>query len=64
MPFEICNVPATFQRLFNTVLSEMSSFNKYLDDLIVYLSSWEDNLISLASAYLTLNLAEWVAGAT
>lgn len=36
MAFGMCNAPATFQRLINTVLSGLSNCNAYLDDLIVH----------------------------
>lgn len=65
MAFGMCNAPATFQRLVNTVLSGLANCNAYLDDLIVYTSSWEEHMqileqvfTRLAAASLTLNLAK------
>lgn len=40
MAFGMCNTPATFQRLVNTVLAGLTNaYNGYLDDLIVYTSN-------------------------
>lgn len=65
MVFGMCNAPATFQRLVNSVLSGLSNCNAYLDDLIVYTHSWEEHVqvleqvfAHLAGANLTLNLAK------
>lgn len=65
MAFGMCNAPATFQRLVNTVLRGVSHCNAYLDDLIVHTSTWEEHMATLtqvfarlAQASLTLNLAK------
>lgn len=65
MAFGMCNAPATFQRLVNTVLSVLPKCNAYLDDLIIYTDTWENHLYileqvfdCLARATLTLNLAK------
>lgn len=65
MAFGMCNAPATFQRLVNTVLSGLPNCNAYLDDLIVYTSTWEEHIkilkavfTRLADASLTVNLAK------
>lgn len=47
MPFGLCSVPATFQRLVNSALSGLPNCNAYLDDLIVYSTAWEEHLYSL-----------------
>ena len=57
MAFGMCNAPATFQRLVNTVLAGVVNCNAYLDDLIVYSVSWVDHLKTLRAS-LTLNLAK------
>lgn len=38
MPFGLCNAPATFQRLMNTVLREKldQCVTVYLDDILVF----------------------------
>lgn len=65
MAFGMCNAPATFQRLVNTVLSGLQNCNAYLDARIVYTVDWEEHLnvlekvfSRLAHASLTLNLAK------
>lgn len=65
MAFGMCNAPATFQRLINSVLSGLPHCNAYLDDLIVYTTTWEEHVKSLtqvfdrlAKASLTVNLAK------
>lgn len=65
MAFGMCNAPATFQRLVNTVLQGVPRCNAYLDDLIVHSSTWEEHIATLtqvfaclARASLTLNLAK------
>ncbi|XP_062420777.1 uncharacterized protein LOC134132778 isoform X2 [Pungitius pungitius] len=65
MAFGMCNAPATFQRLVNTVLAGVTNCNAYLDDVIVYTETWEEHLRileqvfrRLAQANLTLNLSK------
>lgn len=65
MAFGMCNAPATFQRLVNTLLSGIPNCTAYLDDLVLYSSSWEDHLTVLTQVFtrlrdatLTLNLAK------
>lgn len=65
LAFGMRNAPATFQRLVNTVLAGVPCCNAYLDDLVVYTSTWEEHMSSLkmvfdrlAKASLTVNLAK------
>ena len=65
MAFGMCNAPATFQRLVNTVLQNLPNCTAYLDDLVIYSSTWEDHVKTirqvfsrLAKASLTINLAK------
>ena len=45
MPFGLQGAPATFQRLMDQVIQGMDSFaSAYLDDLIIFSSSWEDHM--------------------
>lgn len=65
MAFGLRNAPATFQRLMSIVLGDISNCNVYLDDVVIYSSSWTDHISTLrevfrrfSSASLTLNLAK------
>lgn len=65
MAFGMCNAPATFQRLINTVLAGVKNCNAYMDDLIIYSNTWESHMLTLsevfsrlAHANLTINLAK------
>ncbi|XP_037831815.1 uncharacterized protein LOC119617061 isoform X2 [Kryptolebias marmoratus] len=66
MPFGLHGAPATFQRLMDQVLSDMSDFAAaYLDDIVIFSSTWEDHLKHLEkmlerlqSAGLTINPAK------
>ena len=65
MPFGMKNSASTFQRLMNSVISGMKNVQAYLDDLVVYSSTWEEHLSTLCelfrrlrSANLTINLTK------
>ena len=51
MPFGLCNAPATFQRLMNLSLSGMlwSECLVYLDDIIIFVCTFEEHLCHLTS---------------
>ena len=52
MPFGLCNVPATFQRLMQNCLSELNLIYCliYLDDIIVFSQTVEEHLHRLPVA--------------
>lgn len=65
MAFRMCNAPATFQSLVETVLAGLPNCNAYLDYLIVNAPTWkkhfntlEQVFTRLSCASLTLNLAK------
>lgn len=65
MPFGMCNAPATFQRLVNTVFADVPNCTAYIDDVVIYSSTWADHIATLdmvferlEKASLTLNLAK------
>lgn len=65
MAFGLRNAPATFQRLVNMVLADVSNCEAYLDDLVIYTSTWPEHLSvltkvfqRLSNASLTLNLSK------
>ena len=48
MPFGLCGAPATFQRMMDEVIRRMNQFaSVYLDDLIVFSTTWKDHLAHL-----------------
>ena len=59
MPFGLCNAPATFQRLMDSVLAglQWSSCLVYLDDIIVMGKTFEDHLRNLAEVFDRLRSA-------
>lgn len=71
MPFGVRNASVTFQRLVNTVMHGLPGREAYLDDIVVYLSSWEDHVQQLGALFawlrdtnLILNLAKCEFGQT
>ena len=65
MPFGMKNSPATFQRLINKVIGDIDGCDAYIDDIVVYSSTWEKHLQilrqlfqKLATAKLTVNLVK------
>ena len=51
MPFGLQGAPATFQRMVDYLLDGFNDFaSVYLDDVIVYSSSWKDHLWHLQQA--------------
>ncbi|KAF7640705.1 hypothetical protein LDENG_00021390, partial [Lucifuga dentata] len=67
LPFGLCNAPATFQRLMNTVLAGLTykSCAVYLDDIVVasptfeqHLSDFQEVLSRLKNAGLSLKLSK------
>ncbi|XP_047219374.1 uncharacterized protein LOC124867136 [Girardinichthys multiradiatus] len=48
MPFGLQGAPASFQRLMNHVLREVSDFSAaYLDDVVVFSQTWKDHMLHL-----------------
>ncbi|KAD3336813.1 hypothetical protein E3N88_32332 [Mikania micrantha] len=49
MPFELCNVPATFQRCMVAIFQDMieSSMEVFMDDFLVYGNSFDQCLVNL-----------------
>lgn len=65
MGFGLRNAPATFQRLMNMVVNGLKGCAVYLDDVVVYSSTWEDHLDCIRTLFeqlvwgnLTINLAK------
>ena len=60
LPFGMKNAPATFQRLMNTITNGMSSVVTYIDDVVVFSSSWEEHLVHLRQLFEKLLEADLV----
>ena len=60
LPFGLCNAPGTFQRLMQHVLREyISKFCViYLDDVIVYSSTFTDHLGNLQTIFDAIRIAQ------
>lgn len=59
LPFGLCNAPATFQRLMNTVLAGLiyKSCAVYLDDIVVASPTFEQHLVDLRDVLTRLESA-------
>jgi len=60
MPFGLCNAPATFQRLIDTVLMGLNFdvCQAYLDDIIVFSKDLSTHLIRLRQLFQRLREAK------
>jgi len=65
MPFGMKNSPATFQRLINRITENFEGCEAYIDDIVVFGSTWEQHLQRvrelfhrLRAANLTVNLVK------
>ena len=56
MPFGLCNAPTTFMRLMNDILHPFidSFVIVYLNDILVYNATWEENISHLTQVLETL----------
>ena len=62
MPFGLKNVPTTFQRMIHDVLAGLEGCEGYIDDIIIFNNTWEQDmkriiqfLARLRQAQLTVN---------
>ena len=65
VPFGLCNAPATFSRLMDRVLAGLhwETCLFYLDDIIVFSSTWEEHLARLREVFERLRHAKLRLGA-
>ena len=65
VPFGLCNAPATFSRLMDRVLAGLhwETCLFYLDDIIVFSSTWEEHLAQLREVFERLRHAKLKLGA-
>ena len=66
VPFGLCNAPATFSRLMDRVLAGLhwETCLFYLDDIIVFSSTWEEHLAQLREVFERLRHAKLKLGPT
>ena len=59
MPFGLCNAPATFQRLMETMLAGLARYKcfVYLDNILVVGRSFEEHLCNLREVFGRLRKA-------
>ena len=58
MPFSLHSAPATFQRMINHVLRDCWSFARaYIDDIVIFIRSWEEHLVHLREVFTCLKAA-------
>lgn len=57
LPFGMKNAPATFQRLMNRVSAGLDNTVTYLDDVVVYSSSWLDHIRQIKQLFVRLEEA-------
>ena len=64
VPFGLCNAPATFSRLMDRVLAGLhwETYLFYLDDIIVFSSTWEEHLARLREVFERLRHAKLKLG--
>ena len=65
VPFGLCNAPATFSRLMDRVLAGLhwETYLFYLDDIIIFSSTWEEHLARLRQVFERLRHANLKLGA-
>ena len=65
IPFGLCNAPATFSRLMDRLLAGLhwETCLFYLDDIIVFSSTWEEHLARLREVFERLRHAKLKLGA-
>ena len=65
MPFGVKNAPAAFQELMTRVLEDHKMFaTAYMDDIVVFSSSWSDHILHLDTVLQSLHRAGLTANPT
>ena len=57
MPFGLSGAPGTFQRLMDRVINGLSLTKAYLNDLVIYSSTWQEHLSHVEQIFLRLKKA-------
>ena len=64
MPFSMVNSGATLVRGLRKILEGMSRVGNYIDDVVIYIDSWEDDLRTLKELFGRLRKARITAQPT
>ena len=51
MPFGLINAGATYERMMRKLLNGMTGVANYVDDVIVYSTTWEEHMVSLRELF-------------
>ncbi|XP_060070261.1 uncharacterized protein LOC132550238 [Ylistrum balloti] len=57
MPFGLVNAPATFSRMMRKLLAGMAHLENFIDDILIYTSTWEEHLDVLKELFSRLREA-------
>ena len=57
MPFGLVNAGATYERMMRKLLRGMQGVANYVDDVIVYSSTWDEHMYSLRERYSRIKKA-------
>ena len=60
MPFDLCNAPATFERLMESFLSGLpwTTCLVYLDDILVHAKTFDEEIVRLREVFSRLRAAD------
>ena len=58
MPFGMKNYPVTFQRLVNSIVSDLENCEVYIDYIIIYSKTWEEHLRTIRKFFVRLSKAK------
>lgn len=54
MPFGLCNAPATFQRIMETIVSKLPNSSAYLDDVLTSSRTFDEHIEHLEQLFIQL----------
>ncbi|XP_071487082.1 uncharacterized protein [Diadema antillarum] len=61
MPFGLVNAPASFSRLMRRLLDRLGGTVNYIDDILIYSTTWEEHLRTLTELFRRLRAAKLTA---
>lgn len=64
MAFGMRNAPSTFQRMMQLVLNGIRKCDSYLDDIVVYSSTWKEHVETLHDVFSRLSVASLTVNLT